>query len=102
MPWRWAPLGFFAICLAVQMACVHELEERCPLIETAVRAPSGFAEVDRLLVQRARLMIGEVRALRGSLARSFRIYFSEDTLPLLCGRLEQARSLATSGRIREA
>lgn len=97
--------GVLIAYLVSQLACVHDPGEHCAVIaEGSVRPslPSGFAEVDRTLVERTRSMTDAARALRGSLARSFRIYYSEDTLPLLCGRLEQARALATNGRAREA
>jgi len=91
--------------LVVALACAHEPQERCRLITEHVptpELPSGFAQVDHALLQRAICTAQEVRRLQGSLARSFRIYFSEETLPLLCGRLELARQLALSGRTREA
>ncbi|HVE84138.1 MAG TPA: hypothetical protein VND93_14875 [Myxococcales bacterium] len=86
-------------------SCAQELRERCRFVTEHVRSPvlpPGFAQVDGLIVRRTLSMTQDVRELRGSLARSFRIYYGEETLPILCGRLEQARQLAASGRAREA
>src|SRR5689334_1226467 len=90
--------------LAAQAACLPELKERCrPAVEPAsVLLPPDFAQVDQLLVQRAVCMMQSAQQLRGSLSRSFRIYFAEESLPLLCGRLQEARRLAVAGRAREA
>jgi hypothetical protein len=93
------------ITLVLQWACVAEIHEQCSLITDQVPAPAMPAElarVDSLLVQRAICMSGAAHDLRGSMARSFRIYFAYETLPVLCARLGQARQLASSGRIREA
>jgi len=94
-----------ALVLAILLACIPEIHEQCPLITEKVQAPvlpADFARVDALLIQRAVCMTNEVQQLRGSLARSFRIYFAYDTLPPLCARLQQARQLAASGKARSA
>ncbi|HEY8208474.1 MAG TPA: hypothetical protein VIG99_13380, partial [Myxococcaceae bacterium] len=96
-----------AVCLTLvlQLACVAQIREQCPLITEPMPAPAmpvELARVDSVLIQRALCMTNGARALQGPLARSFRIYFAYETLPILCARVEQARQLASSGRIQEA
>ena len=90
-----------AAILATQPACVATIQERCPLV-TEARAPPAlppdFAQLDGLLYQRAAQMMRDVQRLRGSATTSFHIWFANDTLPLWCGRMEQARALAAAGQ----
>ncbi|HYV45221.1 MAG TPA: hypothetical protein VFA20_10190, partial [Myxococcaceae bacterium] len=93
------------LLLAAQSACTPGLRGQCQIIREpgpALTLPRGFAQVDGMLVQRAGRMASAVQDLRGPLARSFRIYFEDETLPLLCGRLEHARQLAVEGQARNA
>src|SRR5262249_27741256 len=98
-------IPFVAPVLALA-ACVPQIRERCALVTDRISAPaslpSDFAAIDALLLERAGRMVEDAQELRGSLARSFRIYFADEPLPLLCGRLERARTLAIAGRTREA
>jgi hypothetical protein len=94
-----------AALLATQPACVGEIRERCPLLtenRPATNLPRDFARLDDLLRHRALQMWHDARQLNGSATRPFRIYFGEETLPLVCGRMEQARALAVAGRAQEA
>src|SRR5262245_20559827 len=98
-------LARIALSLVVVLACTHEPQVRCRLVAEHIQAPEpppGFAQLDRTLLQRAICTAQEVGELQGSLAGSFRIDFCEETLPLLCTRLELARQLALRGKSREA
>lgn len=99
---RWGALGG---CLLALVACTREIRERCRFVNEHVRMPAlpaGFAEVDRLLIRRVTAMTQASRELRSPLVVSFRIWFAEESLPILCERLERARALALAGRVREA
>src|SRR5262249_47721621 len=52
--------------------------------------------------QRSAAMIKVVEALRGPVVGTYQVSFGMDALPILCGRLEEARRLAAAGRVREA
>jgi hypothetical protein len=79
--------------------------ERCRFVTEHVPTPAlppALGTVDHLLIRRALCMTQEVRELQGALARPFRIYFAEESLPILCDRLEEARRLSVAGKLREA
>jgi hypothetical protein len=93
------------LLLAACAACVPGLKEQCKVAfepDREVTLSPGFAEVDRALVQRSAALIKIVEELRGPVVGSYRVSFAMDALPLLCGRVEQARKLAAAGRAREA
>jgi hypothetical protein len=94
-----------ATILITHSSCVEEIRERCPLVTDGHPAPAlprDFAPLDDLLYHRALQMMHDVRELRGSATTSFHIWFAKDTLPLWCGRLEQARDLARVGQVAAA
>jgi hypothetical protein len=89
------------VVLATQPACVAEIRARCPVISepsTSAALPHDFAQLDGLLTHRALQMMHDVDQLHGSATTSFHIVFARDTLPLLCGRMAQARELARAGQ----
>jgi hypothetical protein len=96
---------FFAFGVAVLLACLPQIQERCPLI-TEPRPPPALphdlAVVDALLLRRATEMVDASRGLHRFQVWWFRVGFAEQFLPDLCGRLERARELAVAGRIAEA
>ncbi|HYV44996.1 MAG TPA: hypothetical protein VFA20_09050 [Myxococcaceae bacterium] len=78
-----------------------EIRERCPLFtenKPTPALPRDFAQLDNLIRHRALQMWFDARQLNGSATRSFRIYFGEETLPLVCARIEQARALVMAGQ----
>lgn len=99
---RAALCAVLAAVLVTQPACVAEIRAQCPVISESrpvAALPRDFAQLDGLLAHRAMQMMHDVDQLHSSATTSFHIVFSKDTLPLLCGRMAQARELAMSGQI---
>src|SRR3954464_6241565 len=100
---RTAALSGLILAIA---SCATEVRQRCSIVAEGAPAPAAlpldFKPIDELLVRQARAMAREAQDLQSPLARSFQIYFTEETLPILCSHLEQARRLAVVGRQREA
>ena len=94
-----------AVGLAAQLACMPEIQERCRLVTSPSPPPAlphGFVELDALLLRRATDMTVASRRLNSSMVILFHKGFAEELLPVLCGRLEQARELALAGRTAQA
>src|SRR5689334_18434124 len=90
-----------ALSLSAHVACLPRITEQCRLVTSPTpppALPSGFAEMDALLLHRATDMTVASRDLNGSLVIIFHKDFAEQLLPALCGRMEQARALAMEGR----
>jgi len=93
------------LSLAVQLACLPKIVERCRLVTDPIpppALPAGFAEIDALLLRRATDMTVATRDLNRFLVFFFHKEFAEGLLPFFCGQLERARELAMAGRTAEA
>jgi len=99
------PCWVLVAVLATQSACVAEIRAQCPVLSDprpASALPHDFAQLDGLIAHRALQMMYDVDQLHGSATTSFHIVFAMDTLPLLCGRMAQARELARAGQLAAA
>src|SRR6185295_9054206 len=97
--------GLLVLSLAVQLACLPKIVERCRLVTDPIpppALPAGFAEIDALLLRRATDMTVATRDLNRFLVFFFHKEFAEGLLPFFCGQLERARELAMAGRTAEA
>jgi hypothetical protein len=70
-----ASRAVLALALAAQLACMPTITERCPLVTHPTPPPflpTGFAELDALLLRRATDLTLASRHLDGSLVIVFR------------------------------
>src|SRR5689334_11046290 len=88
-----------AFAAAVLLSCATPTLSRCPAITQDGARPSippPFAEVDELLVERARSMAASASELKRSLMVLYRQEFLEELLPRLCSLVEDARRRAAA------
>ena len=81
------------------------IRERCGLMQVCVPPPrmdGGLAALDGILFRRSVAMAGSARELKYFMGDAYKREFLEELLPRLCNRIEAARALAGSGKVREA
>lgn len=81
------------------------IRERCGLMQVCVPPPrmeAGLAALDGILFRRAVAMAGGARELKYFMGDAYKREFLEELLPRLCERIDAARALAGSGKVREA
>lgn len=88
-----------AFAATVLLGCATPTLSRCPAIapdRARPSIPTPFAEVDELLVERARSMAASASELKRSLMVLYRREFLEELLPRLCSLVEDARRRAAA------
>jgi hypothetical protein len=98
-------LATLALCLAATAACLPEVKERCRFLtdpSPPPGLPADLARLDALLLRRVSETTVASRELKTLEVWQFRLTYADQTLGILCGKLERARQLAMAGRAAEA